>query len=287
MLWGVCGGLAPAVRADLVRLWGVDLKRGVEVMMGRHLFTTVAVTPAEAVAALTRLLQVIEDRGRAMAGVTRLHQPRPGDPLHVLVVDELAALTAYTDADTKREASRLLAEILTQGRALGVVVLACVQDPRKEVVGMRGLFTQTIALRLRSAEETRMVLGDGTAALAPAHRLSPAAPGSAWVVEEDGTLDRVRADYWPDDLVRAAAATYPALVVDDPTTENPATSDSVVADSEVERSGDVASMPPRRTPRSPRQPRTPRTGRPREAAESAAAVSGSASGSGALGPEAA
>jgi S-DNA-T family DNA segregation ATPase FtsK/SpoIIIE len=191
------------------------------------------------------------------------------------VIDELAALTAYSDPDTKREASRLLAEILTQGRALGVVVLACVQDPRKEVVGMRGLFTQTIALRLRSAEETRMVLGDGTAALAPAHRLSPAAPGSAWVIEEDGTLDRVRADYWPDQLVRETAATYPALVVEETTVE-----DQVVEPRDAETSrADVASMATTRTPRpaqatrTPRQPRTQRARRPREGAETASSVS--------------
>ena len=268
MLWGVCGGLAPAVRADLVRLWGVDLKRGVEVMMGRHLFATVAVTPTEAIATLRRLLAVVEDRGRAMAGVSRLHQPRPGDPLHVLVIDELAALTAYSDSETKREASRLLAEILTQGRALGVVVLACVQDPRKEVVGMRGLFTQTIALRLRSADETRMVLGDGTAALAPAHRLSPAAPGSAWVVEEDGALDRVRADYWPDHLVRQAAATYPSLVDEDTTpaatraeSHSAAREPVITPDggSVVESTsglGSVSRMPTGRQPRAPRKPRT-------------------------------
>lgn len=210
VLWGVCGGLAPAVSADVVRLWGVDLKRGVEISMGRELFFILAVTPVQALSVLRQLLAVIADRGRSMAGVTRLHAPRAGDPLHVLVIDELAALTAYADAETKREASRLLSEILTQGRALGVVVLACVQDPRKETVGMRGLFTQTVALRLRSADETRMTLGDGMAAVAPAHRLSPDAPGSAWVVEDDGHCDRVRADYWPDDLVRATARLHPA-----------------------------------------------------------------------------
>ena len=159
ILWGIAAGLAPAVATDTARLWGVDLKRGVEIGMGKALFATVATTPDAAVGVLRRLLAVIDERGAAMAGRTRLHEPSPGDPLHVLVIDELAALTAYADPDIKRDGSRLLAEILTQGRALGVVVLACVQDPRKETVGMRGLFTQTIALRLRSAEETRMVLG--------------------------------------------------------------------------------------------------------------------------------
>lgn len=56
---------------------------------------------------------------------------------------------------------------MTQGRAFGVIVVAFVQDPRKETVGMRDLFTQTIALRLASAAETRMVLGDDMASDAP------------------------------------------------------------------------------------------------------------------------
>lgn len=147
-----------------------------------------------------------------MAGTTRLHKPTVGDPLHVLVIDELAALTAYADLSIRREADRLLAEILTQGRALGVVVVACVQDPRKDVVGMRGLFTQTIALRLRSSEETAMVLGDGMTRIAPAHRISPTFPGTAWVVEDTGAADRVRADYWPDPLIRDLSTRYATTV---------------------------------------------------------------------------
>ena len=173
VLWGICGGLSPAVRTDVARLWGIDLKRGVELAMGEGLFSARAYTPADALDVLRALMRVIDERGARMAGTTRLHEPVVGDPLHVLVIDELAALTAYADLDVRREAGRLLAEILTQGRALGVVVVACVQDPRKDVVAMRGLFTQTVALRLRSAEETVMVLGDGMTHTAPAHRISP------------------------------------------------------------------------------------------------------------------
>ena len=119
VLWGICCGLAPAVRADVVRLWGIDLKRGVELAMGEGLFSTRAYTPADALDVLKALMRVIDERGRPMAGTTRLHEPMVGDPLHVLVIDELAALTAYADLDVRREAGRLLAEILTQGRALG------------------------------------------------------------------------------------------------------------------------------------------------------------------------
>ncbi len=45
ILWGIAAGLAPAITGDVARLWGVDLKRGVEIGMGAPLFTTVATTP--------------------------------------------------------------------------------------------------------------------------------------------------------------------------------------------------------------------------------------------------
>jgi DNA segregation ATPase FtsK/SpoIIIE, S-DNA-T family len=70
------------------------------------------------------------------------------------------------------------------------------------------LFTQTIALRLRSREEVTMVLGDGLADAAPAHRISPTAPGTGYVVAEDGSAIRVRADYWTDTQIRTTAAQY-------------------------------------------------------------------------------
>ena len=213
ILWGVCAGLAPAVHTNTVCLWGVDLKAGVELAMGRNLFSAFARTPDDAARLLAALAGILRERGEQMAGTVRQHQPRRGDPLHVLVIDELAALTAYAPPDVRREADRLLALILTQGRALGVVVVAFVQDPRKEIVGMRGLFTQTIALRLRSAEETIMVLGDGMAQRAPAHRINPTGPGTGWLVEDTGQVDRVRADYWPDPLIRQVAHRYPTRAV--------------------------------------------------------------------------
>jgi len=255
VLWGICCGLAPAVRADIVRLWGVDLKRGVELEMGAPLFSAHAYRPEDALDVLRALMRVIDQRGAQMAGMTRLHAPVVGDPLHVLVIDELAALTAYADLSIRREAERLLSEILTQGRALGVVVVACVQDPRKDVVAMRGLFTQTIALRLRSSEETTMVLGDGMTRIAPAHRISPTYPGIAWVVDDTGAADRVRADYWPDHLISDLStrlATPVAVDLAPPVDPAPPVPHRG-ADLRAEESDD--------RPRKPRSPRRPRESR--------------------------
>nr|WP_246303615.1 FtsK/SpoIIIE domain-containing protein [Nocardioides thalensis] len=219
VLWGIACGLAPAAACDLVRLWGIDLKRGVELAIGADLFEHLAYTPEEALQILRNLIDVIDERGGEMVGKTRLHEPTVGDPLQVLVIDELAALTAYAPLDVRREADKLLGVILTQGRALGVVVVAFVQDPRKEVVGMRSLFTQTVALRLRSGDETAMVLGDGMHRLAPAHRINPSRPGTGWVVEDSGAVDRVRADYWPDYLIRTLAGRYGGHCDGEPTSE--------------------------------------------------------------------
>jgi len=101
-----------------------------------------------------------------------------------------------------------LSRILTKGRAVGIVVVAFMQDPRKEILPMRGLFTQTIALRLRSRDEIAMVLGDGLADAAPAHRISPNEPGTGYVIDEDGQVTKVRSDFWTDNQISATAKKY-------------------------------------------------------------------------------
>ena len=88
-------------------------------------------------------------RAARLAGETRQHQPTLAEPLIVLVIDELAALTAYlTDRHLKDRIKAALGIVLTQGRAVGVHVVAAIQDPRKEVLPVRGLFPTRIGLRL-------------------------------------------------------------------------------------------------------------------------------------------
>lgn len=209
VFWGIAAGFGPAVRAGLVHLVGIDLKYGIEVSVGSELFTKVATTEDAAVKTLAALEKLMDGRGAKMAGNTRQHTPTACQPLVVLLIDELAGVTAYmSDPVLRKEAGASLSRILTKGRALGIVVAAFLQDPRKEVLPQRGLFTQTIALRLRSRDEVAMVLGDGLADAAPAHRISPDTPGTGYVVAEDGSAIRVRADYWPDAQIRATAAQF-------------------------------------------------------------------------------
>lgn len=215
ILWGILGALSPAIAVDLVRAHGIDLKGGVELKMGERLLRTKAYNPDAAVALLEELLQITDDRLDSMAGETRMFSPTPGDPLHLLIIDELLVLTAFGTADLKKRVAELLGNILARGRAAGVMVVAFAQVGDKASIPMRDHFTQTIALRLRSPEQTTMVLGEGMRDLAPAHRIARDAQGTAWLIEEDGTVDRVRADFWPDSLIRECADLYGAEVVTD------------------------------------------------------------------------
>ncbi|WP_409141892.1 replication initiator [Cellulosimicrobium sp. RS] len=135
IFWGIAGNLAPAAHAGLVRLWGVDLKGGVEVAVGKEMFAHVAMDEDAAVRLLRGLNRTIVDRQAVMRGKSRLFEPSPGDPVHRLLIDELAVLTAYASKEVVTEAATLLKLVLTQGRAFGVMVVAFVQDPRKETVG--------------------------------------------------------------------------------------------------------------------------------------------------------
>ncbi|MGY4709481.1 hypothetical protein ACXDF8_07990 [Mycolicibacterium sp. CBM1] len=128
-----------------------------------------------------------------------------------MLIDELGCLTGYVrDARLRKQIENSLSVILSKGRAVGVVVAAFTQDPRKEIVSMRDLFTQTIALRLQSRTEVALVLGDGRADAAPAHWINRHDPGTGYVVDKDGSTLRVRADYWPDPLIRQLSARYGA-----------------------------------------------------------------------------
>ncbi|WP_300014964.1 hypothetical protein [Pseudonocardia sp.] len=98
----------------------------------------------------------------AKATTARRRLPvEPATPLELVMIDEMAMLTAYGERGDVREALRLLAEILTQGRACLVSVIGYVQEPSKDVIDVRDLFTTRVCLGVTTASHVDMVLGDG------------------------------------------------------------------------------------------------------------------------------
>lgn len=216
LLWSLLRGLSPAIGAAWVQVWAIDPKGGMELRPGRALFSRFEDRSPETMCDLLEdLVAVMDHRATQLAdrGV-RKHQPS-GDSPHVLVlIDELATLTAFADRDTVRRIDRALGLLLTKGRAVGITVLAAVQDPGKDVVGWRDLFPTRVAMRLDNPLQVDMVLGDGARELgAMADQISELTPGVAYVrVEGTRAIRRVRASYLTDDDIAALSRTVKATV---------------------------------------------------------------------------
>jgi S-DNA-T family DNA segregation ATPase FtsK/SpoIIIE len=213
VIWSLVRTLAPAVRVGLVQVWVCDPKGGMEFAAGKRLFARFAATPEEIAELLEAAVAAMRARAVRLAGLSRLHAPRPGDPLLVVVVDELASLTAYAaDRDVKRRVGAALGLLLSQGRAAGVAVIGAVQDPRKDVVAFRDLFPVRVALRMTEAAQVDLVLGDGAHERgAYAERIPVELPGVGFVLTDaDPAPVRVRASWISDAEIAAIVDVYGA-----------------------------------------------------------------------------
>lgn len=128
----------------------------------QHSGPSVSSYEVEFAVVLEDAVAVMRRRQATLRGKTRLHTPTTEEPLILVVVDEIASLTAYVvDRDAKRRIAAALSLLLSQGRAVGVTVIGAVQDPRKEILTVRDLFPTRIALRLSEPEHAGLVLGHG------------------------------------------------------------------------------------------------------------------------------
>ena len=164
LLWSIVRALMSAIVAGLVRPLAADPKL-MELAYGRAIFDrygTYAADPTDIAAMLDAEVAAMQARAAQLAGHHRTHIPSTEHPFVVIFVDEVAFLTAYHPDKALRERIRsALATLTTQGRAVGYCVVAALQDPRKEVLPIRNLFPDRIAMRLDEPEQVDMVLGDG------------------------------------------------------------------------------------------------------------------------------
>jgi S-DNA-T family DNA segregation ATPase FtsK/SpoIIIE len=214
VLWSLVRSLAGGVASGLVRLWVIDPKGGMEFAQGRPMFARFACRSFDAMAdLLDEAVEVMRERQTRLAGTVRVHTPTEADPLVVVVIDEMAALTAYLpDVELRKRIAGSLGLLLSQGAGVGVLVVAALQDPRKEVLPFRDLFPTRICLGLTEASQVDLVLGDGARERgALADQMPRWAQGVGYVIL-DGTPDpvRVRFSYLTDQHITDMAARYPA-----------------------------------------------------------------------------
>ena len=212
VVWSLLRSMAEGIASGVVEVWAFDPKGGMELAAGGPLFARFSYDDPDTMAGvLEDAVKRMKLRAARLRGFTRQHVPTPDDPLIVIVVDELAALTAYlTDRKVRDRIKESLSLLLSQGRAVGVHVIAALQDPRKDVLPFRDLFPTRIALRLTEPEQCDLVLGDGARDRgALCDEIPESLPGIGYVVL-DGVREpvRVRFSYLTDDDTAELAVAY-------------------------------------------------------------------------------
>jgi S-DNA-T family DNA segregation ATPase FtsK/SpoIIIE len=213
-LWGLVRAMLSAMLAGLVRVHACDPKL-MELAFGRVMFEKFgkyAADPADIADLLEADVRDMQERAARFAGRQRDHQPTAEYPFVVVLVDEVAFLTAYqADRKLKDRILAALATLTTQGRAVGYCVVAALQDPRKEVLNIRNLFPDKIALRLDEPTQVDLVLGDGAHERGARCEEIAADPATGAGVgylrlETDPDPVRVRAAFVTDDDIHAMTA---------------------------------------------------------------------------------
>lgn len=214
VLQALISAMAPDVKSGRVRLCVIDPKGGMELGAGEPMFSFFSHdATGQTVELLRELVKLMHERANRLRGHTRLHTPTTADPLFVIIIDEIAALTAYvTDRKIKTEIEHLLGLLLSQGRAVGISVVGAIQDPSKDALPLRQLFAVRIGLRMTESSQTAMILGQAARDAGAECELIPdATPGVGYVMI-DGTAQptRVRAFWVTDADIAYVVKMFPA-----------------------------------------------------------------------------
>jgi DNA segregation ATPase FtsK/SpoIIIE, S-DNA-T family len=143
-------------RTDVV-MWGIDMKRGLELAPWQPVLDRLATTEEAAYELLSAANRVLDARADLLAERNeRKWQPSPEEPALVIAVDELAEL----DAD----AMALLERLARMGRAEGIILIVVTQRPSADVLGglnARTQMTARIALGVVEPRDGELILGAG------------------------------------------------------------------------------------------------------------------------------
>ncbi|MBN6039118.1 FtsK/SpoIIIE domain-containing protein [Amycolatopsis sp. 195334CR] len=194
--------MAPMLRDGLVRLWLCDPKQ-MEFAKLAPIAHRYAADNEACGDLVGDYVEAMQERQREFAaeGRRKITVSRE-TPLDLLVLDEIGALLAYGDPSTARELRRQLALVGSQGRATGNSMLALVQEPTKDTVPIRDLFTDRFCLRVTAASHVDMALGDNArlrGAVADEIPNDPATAGIGYVIRQRSRVPmQVRASYVAD-----------------------------------------------------------------------------------------
>jgi DNA segregation ATPase FtsK/SpoIIIE, S-DNA-T family len=203
-----------------VRLWGVDLKGGMELGPWAPVFERIATTPEDANDLFRDAVTELNNRAASMAASgKRTWEPTPENPALIIITDEHAELPdeSHDCADS----------VARRGRAVAVNLIAATQRPTLAAMGrntaVRSQMDVRICLRVREPRDADLILGQGSLNSGwHAHRLTQ--PGE-FLISDPGHAapERNRAYLITDERRDAHAARFarPHPVLSAPVPDDP------------------------------------------------------------------
>ena len=172
--------------------------------------TVIGPEPQAALDAFAHLRAVMDERYRELLrrGQRKL-TTGDGLPLHVVVIDELALSVNTGDKRLDAEIASHLRDLVSRGRAAGIIVLAATQKPSADVIPshIRDLFSIRWAMRCATPQASDTILGQGWASAGySAATIDVAQRGTGYLLAEGDTPARCRGYYLSDDDLDDIAA---------------------------------------------------------------------------------
>jgi len=158
---------------------------------------------------LERLQQTMDFRYQVLLALgKRKFEPDDPEGLHIVVIDELAFYLRGGKKDTRDRFAESLRDLVSRGRAAGIIVVAATQKPSHDIVPtwIRDLFSYRIAMRCTSSDASDTILGQGWATRGcSAATINPSMRGVGYVLAEGGVPMLFKANFLSDpDLVELA-----------------------------------------------------------------------------------
>jgi hypothetical protein len=190
-----------------VVIWGIDLKKGMELAPWASCIDRLATTAEEARLLLADAVAILEARAALLAELgQRVWEPTPDMPALLIIIDEYAEL-----ADDAPDAVRHADSVARRGRAVAVNLIAATQRPTQKAMGQGAVRSQMdirICFRVRERRDVDLILGQGMLTAGwNAHTLD--APGKFLIsAAEHDTPRRARAYLVTDEAVADTASRY-------------------------------------------------------------------------------
>ena len=203
--------VARAAMDPTTKLWLLDGKMVELAAWARCAERSVGVSGEEAIEVLRDLQAEMEQRyTRLLEDGRRKVSASDGLPLHVVVCDELAFYLTLSDRKQRTEFADLMRDLVSRGRAAGIIVIAATQKPSSDIIptSLRDLFGFRWAMRCNTPQASDTILGSGWASLGfSASQIPGASRGVGYLLAEGEEPVRLRAFYLNDADVDRLAAT--------------------------------------------------------------------------------